>query len=72
MGDSYEIHTLHSGYFGFFLNVSTGDAMLHQIEYCELVELYESQEGIEYHKRDGHPNYNEVNCERIKASGKNK
>ncbi len=50
----------------FFLNVSTDDAMLHQIEYCKLVELYELQEGIEYHKRDGHPNYNEVNCERIK------
>lgn len=50
----------------FFLNVSTDDAMENQIEYCNLVELYESQDGVEYHKRDGHPNYNEVNCERIK------
>ena len=50
----------------FFLNISTDDAMANQIEYCNLVELYESQSGVEHHKRDGHPNYNEVNCERIK------
>ena len=40
------------------LNVSTDEAMQAQIEYCNLVELYESQDGIEPHLRDGHPNYN--------------
>lgn len=55
-----------------FLNVSTEDGVKAQVEYCELVELYESQDNIEYHKRDGHPNYNGVNCDKIRASEKNK
>ena len=48
------------------LNVSTDEAMQAQVEYCNLVELYESQDGIEPHLRDGHHNYNKVDCERVK------
>ena len=48
------------------LNVSTDEAMKAQVEYCDLVELYESQDDIEPHLRDGHPNYNKVDCERVK------
>lgn len=54
------------------LNVSTDEAMQAQFEYCDLVELYESQDDIEPHLRDGHPNYNKVDCERFKNKSRPK
>ena len=41
-----------------FFGVSTDEAMKAQVKYCDLVDLYESQDDIDPHLRDGHPNYN--------------
>ena len=50
--------------FGSFLDYANQEGVEHE-NYCELVSMWEedAELGIEPTKRDGHPNYKEINCE---------